>query len=420
MRAAFVVLAALAVAPPAAAQIAVRADSLYTMVDAPIADAVVLIDAAGKIAAVGPAARVPVPEGYRTLSARVVTPGLIDAHSVVGLAGILNSDADQDQLERSDPIQPELRALDAYDTRERLIDWVRSFGVTTLHTGHGPGALVSGQTMIVKTRGATVADAVVDTLAAVAMTLGPDVSRTFAPKAPGTRAKGMAMLRAELVKAREYARRQRGRGPAPAQAPARGADSTADSASAGGRDLGLEVLVAVLDGRIPVVMTAQKAGEIMAALRLRDEFGFRLILDGAAESYLVLDEIREAGVPVIVHPTMVRPGGVTENATVETARLLQEAGIPIAFQSGYESYVPKTRVVLFEAAVAAANGLPRDQALAALTIGAARILGIDGRVGSIEVGKDGDLVLFDGDPFEYTTHVCAVIIEGAVESDECR
>jgi len=383
------------------AQLAVRADTLYTMAGAPIENGVVLIRN-GKIEQVGAAQTIRIPEGYRLLEASVVTPGLIDAHSVVGLAGILNYNHDQDQLDTSDPIQPELRAIDAYNAREKLVEWVRSFGVTTLHTGHGPGAVISGQTMLVKTRGETVETALIDSVAAVAATLGPMVERYF--RSPGTRAKAVAMLRAELLKAQAYRRKLQ----------------DADSARRPEPDLGMEMLVRVLDGQIPLLITAQQVPEIMAALRLQREFGFRLILDGAAEAYLVLDEIKQAGVPVILHPTMVRPRGETVNATLETAARLHEAGIPFAFQSGFESYVPKTRVVLFEAAMAVANGLPRMAALEALTIQAARLLGIDGRVGSLEPGKDADLVLFDGDPFEYTTHVCGVIIEGELVHETCR
>ena len=109
-----------------------------------------------------------------------------------------------------------------------------------------------------------------------------------------------------------------------------------------------------------------------------------------------------------------------KNVSFETAVKLRQADIPFAFQSGYESYVPKTRVVLFEAAVAAANGLAFEDALAALTIESAKILGIDDRVGSLQKGKDADIVLFDGDPFEYTSHVCTVIIDGVVVSNTCK
>jgi imidazolonepropionase-like amidohydrolase len=123
---------------------------------------------------------------------------------------------------------------------------------------------------------------------------------------------------------------------------------------------------------------------------------------------------------VILHPTMARHSGSLENATFETARILREAGIEVALQSGFEGYVPKTRVLLFEAAMAAAYGLPFEETLRAITLAPARILGVDDRVGSLEVGKHGDLVLFDGDPFEYLTRVCTVVIEGEIVSEACR
>jgi imidazolonepropionase-like amidohydrolase len=395
-------LLALLATAPLAAQIAVRADTVYTMAGAPIPNGVVLIGKDGKIEAVGPATRVRIPRGVQVVSGKIATPGLVDAHTVVGLSGARNQPHDQDQLETSDPIQPELRAVDAYDAREVLVDWVRGFGITTLHTGHGPGALMSGQTMVVKTRGGSVADALVDSATMVAMTLGPSVSSRFSGKSPGTRAKGIAMLRATFIKAADYARKR----------------AKADTATA--RDLRLEAVARVLDGSLPALITAHRISEIQAALRLQREFGFRLVLDGAAESYMILDEIKAAGVPVILHPTMIRNNGEANSATFETAARLHAAGIPVALQSGFEGYVPKTRVVLFEAAVAAANGLPREAALATITSAAAAVIGQAKRVGSLEAGKDGDVVLFDGDPFEYTTHVCAVVIEGQVVSETCR
>jgi imidazolonepropionase-like amidohydrolase len=433
------------------AQVAVRGETVYTMAGTPIQDGVVLVGADGKIERVGPASEVQIPAGYRTLSGRVVTPGLVDAHSVVGLAGAMNQSHDQDQLDRNEAIAPELRAIDAYNAREQLVEWLRGYGVTTIHTGHGPGALVSGQTMVVKTRGDDVGEALVDTTTMVAFTLGPSVTNNF--RNAGTRSRGIALLRAELQKAREYDRRRGGTGGTPrgggaggegGETPAirdgdraaaaanprtadratneprttgggnanRGGGSGGGQEGSGARDLGLEVLVRVLNRQVPALITAQRVPEILAALRLQEEFGFDLVLDGAAESYMVIDEIRRAGVPVILHPTMVRLGG-------ETGRL-REAGIPVALQSGFEGYVPKTRVVLFEAAVAAANGLSMEDALRTITIDAARIIGQDRRVGSLERGKDGDVVVFDGDPFEYTSHVCAVVIEGHVVSERCR
>lgn len=374
------------------AQLAVKADTVYTMEGDRLTPGVILVNGSS-IEAVGAADDITIPQSYEVYESAVATPGLIDAHTVVGLAGILNQDHDQDQLETSAAIQPELRAIDAYNAREELVKFAMNKGVTTVHTGHGPGALVSGQTMIAKTPYPTVEEAVLDSVTMIAMTLGPAVSNNF--QSPGTRAKGVAMLRQQFIKAREYADKRSSDNPP-------------------SRDLGMEVLADVLEGKTTALITAHKASDIMTALRLREEFGFDMVLDGAAEAYLVLDELKEAGVPVFIHPTMIRTYGGAQNASFETAGKLQRAGIPFAFQSGYEGYVPKTRIVLFEAGIAVANGLDRRAALEALTIQAARILGIDGRVGSLAPGKDADIVLYDGDPFEYTTHVQHVVIDGKI------
>ena len=381
--------------------LAIRGATIHTMTGPQLADGVVVV-ADGKIVAVGPAAEVDIPAGARTLRADVVTPGLIDAHCVIGLAGYLNQDHDQDQLDATEPIQPELRAIDAYNPRERLVEWVRGFGVTTLHTGHAPAALVSGQTMVVKTAGAS---PVVRSTAMIAVTLGDAGRVSGDKKPPGTRSKSVAMLRAELIKGQEHRRKKADPDPDKRPAP----------------DLRLDAWEEVLAGSWPLLVTADRATDLDGALRLADEFGIRIVLDSAAESYLAVDPIRAAKVPVIIHPSMMRAGrGEAENAGYETAATLRAAGIPIALQSGYESYVPKTRVVLFEAAVASANGLSVPEALSTVTIDAARILGVADRIGSLEPGKDADLALFDGDPFEYTTHCVGVIVDGAVVADTPR
>ena len=387
--------------------IAIRGDTVHTMAGPAITDGVILIEA-GRIRQVGPAADVRIPEGTKLLRGKVVTPGLVDAHTVVGLSGYLNQPQDQDQLDTADPLQPELRAIDAYNPQERLIEWVRGFGITTIHTGHAPGALISGQTMIAKTRGATAEEAVIKPVAMVAVTLGDDARAKgddAEKKSPGTRSKAVAMLRGELVKAQEYVRKR----------------SLADETKRPDKDLRLEALSKVLAGDWPLLVTADRAADLASALRIADEFKLRIVLDSGAEAYLLTDRIKAAGVPVIVHPTMRRAGaGETENLSFETAATLKKAGIPIALQSGYEGYVPKTRVALFEAALAAANGLSFDEALATITIDAARIIGAADRVGSLAAGKDGDVAIFDGDPFEYTTHCTGVVIDGVVMSDEPR
>jgi imidazolonepropionase-like amidohydrolase len=254
----------------------------------------------------------------------------------------------------------------------------------------------------VKTTGNTVNEAVIAEVATVAATLSPIAEKSEKGKSPGTRGKMMAMLRQQFIKAQEYVRKR----------------ESAEDEKKPARDLALEVLVRVLNKEIPLMITTYRAQDIASALRLAAEFDIKIILDGAAESYLMLDEIKAAGVPVIVHATMQRAVGDAKNLSFEAAAKLRDAGIPIAIQSGYEDYVPKTRVVLFEAGLAASNKLGFDDALAAITIGPAKILGIDKRVGSLEVGKDADIALYDGDPFEYTTHCIGVIVNGQVVSAE--
>lgn len=377
------------------AQIAVKGEMVWTMAGEPIADGVVLINN-GKIEAVGPASSVTIPSNYRVITAKVVTPGLIDAHSVIGLNGYMNQPHDQMAIEGSNSIQPELRAIDAYNAEEKLIEWVRGFGVTTIHTGHQPSALISGQTMIVKTTGKNVDEAMVVPTAMIAVTLGQG-GLAGTGKSPGTRAKQIAMLRAELIKALENSKKT--------DAP---------------RDLKSEILVKVIKREIPLLISANKAQDIISALRLAKEFNIRIVLDGVAEAHLLINEIKASGFSVIIHPMMARAGGDTESLSLTTASKLKAAGIPVALQSGYEGYVPKTRVVLFEAAMAAANGLNRSDALALITIDAAKILGIDKQVGSLEKGKDADLAMYDGDPFEFTSHCTGTIINGKVVSDIIR
>lgn len=396
------VLACLAVTAASVAQVAVRGGIVHTVSGAPIQDGVVIVED-GKISFVGPQAGTEIPDGLRVLSAEVVVPGLIDARSTIGVSGYLNQDHDQDQVEESGPIQPELRAIDAYNPRETLVGWARSYGVTTIHTGHAPLALVSGQTAILKTRGETLEEALVKPLAMISATLG-EGARAGRGKAPGTRAKMAAMLRSELIRAAEYAEKR----------------ANDDPEKRPERDLRLETLAQVLAGEVPLLVTAHRAQDILTALRIREEFDIPVVLDGVAEASEVLDRIQAAEVSVIVHATMLRSRGETENLSFETASNLVEAGILTAIQGGYEAYVPKSRLVLFEAGVAAAHGLGFDNALRSITLDAARILGIEERVGSLEVGKDGDLALYDGDPFEYTTHCVGVVIEGEVVSEEVR
>ncbi|MGZ3950864.1 MAG: amidohydrolase family protein [Flavisolibacter sp.] len=381
------------------AQIAVKADTVFTVTGNPIANGVVLVKD-GKIDAVG--SNLSIPNGYTIYTAKIVTPGLIDARSVVGFSGAYNIPADQDQLEKSSPIQPELRAVDAYNPEDKLVEYVRRNGITTLHTGHGIGALFSGQTMVVKTKAGITDDVTVKPLAMIAMTIGPSVSANYT--SPGTKGKQIAMLRTELLKAQTTMKA-----------------GLKDSSKANGADLKQQMLQLLLKREVKALIEANTAVDIMDAIRLAKEFNLMLVIEGGAEAYRLIDQIKAAHAELIVHATMARASGDMLNMTMENAAILTKAGIPVSIESGFEGYVPKTRIVLFEAAAAIRYGLSYEDALKAITINPAKLLGLDKQIGSIEKGKDADLVLFNGDPFEYTTKPCMVIIDGKVEvQNQCQ
>lgn len=302
-------------------------------------------------------------------------------------------------------MQPELRALDAYHPQDALVGWIRDFGVTTVQAGPSPGQPVGGRTLITSTRSAPVDEVARVADAFVVFTLGDAAKERFASEGASSRMGNAALIRQALSAAQDYQARRKLKG--------------ADQAPL---DLGMEALVDLLEGRRKALMHAHRSDDLLTALRIAQEFKLDAVLAGAAEGWLVADRIAAAGVPVLVGPVMARSwrAGEQRNSSFENAALLADAGVRVGFMSGYEGYVPKVRVVLWEAAIAGANGLGAQRALQALTLDAARILGIDGRTGALQVGLDADLALFDGDPFETTSHACLVVGAGEILSETCH
>jgi imidazolonepropionase-like amidohydrolase len=339
------------------------------------------------------------PAGAREIRAAVVTPGFIDAHTSAGLSGLRNVAAVLDQDERTNPDGSALRALDAFDPHDPLLRFLLEHGVTVVQTGPGPANPIGGQAGIFRTHGESADAMVVRFPSAMIFNLGEIPKATYKEsRGSSTRMGTAALIRGRLLAGRHYADQRRslfGDAPEP--------------------DPGLEALGRVANGELPAIFNARRADDIETALRLTRELSLTTALAGATEAYRVRDAILSAGVPVFVGPVMERVSTPeTENASYENAAFLADTGIPIAIRSGFESYVPKNRVLLFEATVAVANGLSRDRALHAISLGPAELLGIDDDYGSVEPGKVADLALFDGDPFEYTSHVTAVVAGGEV------
>jgi len=352
------------------------------------------------------------PGGYRTLKAAYVTPGLIDAKTTAGISGAYNIPADQDQDEQTDPNTADVRAFDSFNPLEHLIEYVNSFGVTTIQVAPGLTNPVAGQAAIFKTRGEnsplmTADDMVVKPVSAIVFNLGELPKKTYGGrnKAPGTRMMTAEIIRKALFDAQAYQKKSDDWNKSDKK----------DASKRPAHDWKLESISRALKGEVPAIFNAFREDDIATALRLAKEFGIKPTISSATEAYLMRDALKAAGASVLAGPTLERIDDIeTMNATIENAALLADSDIPVALMTGYESYVPKNRVVLLEAGVAAANGLGFERALRASTIDGAKILGIADRVGSLEKAKDADVVLYDGDPFEYTSHVTAVLVNGKV------
>jgi imidazolonepropionase-like amidohydrolase len=387
--------------PKHAGRYAVRAGVLYPASGPPVKDALVLVEG-GIIRHAGRAEGVDIPAGTPILSAAAVTPGLIDADTVVGVSGRLNVPADQDQSEKTDPNQADARILDSFNPDEPLLRFFLSQGVTVIQAMPGPADVIAGQAGIFRTHGTTVEAMALRFPSAILINLGEVPKSTSPGKPPGTRMGTAAIIRNALNAAANDRKKRKG----------------AKEGSTPDRNLKLEALGLLLDKKIPAVFSAHRADDLTTALRLADEFGLDPVLCLATEAYLMADSIAASKAPVLVHPTMQRPGTPeTFNTTLNNAAILADKGVPLAIVTGYEAYVPKTRVPRYEAAMAMTNGLGPGRALRAVTLDAARILKIDDRYGSLEPGKVADVVLYDGDPFETTTHVTHVLLGGALVYD---
>lgn len=389
-------LAALTLAAGAAeSPIALVGAKILPVEGPPIERGVLLIEG-HSILAVGPEGRVTIPRGARRvdLSGKVVIPGLVDTHSHIG--GIGGADG-------SAPLQPDVRVSDSLNPFDPGYRRAVAGGITTMNVMPGSSHLLSGQTVYLKPRAArTIEEMAIrrvdgQLFGGLKMANGTNPQRAQ-PPFPGTRGKSAALVRELFVRAREYKEKLDRAGGDPEKAPP--------------RDLGLEALVEVLDGKRIVHHHTHRADDIMTVLRLREEFGFRVVLHHVSEAWKVADEIARAGVPcsaILVDS----PGGKLEAAdlTLDTGRILEKAGVLTAFHT--DDWITDARLFLRMGALAVRNGMSREGALRALTLNGAKMLDLDATVGSLAPGKDADFVVLDGDPFSVYTKVLETWIDGA-------
>jgi len=367
----------------------------------------------GKITAIG--ANVEIPGGATVLDAtgKFVIPGMIDAHCHTGVfadgVGLNHSDGN----EMTDPVMPHLRAIDAIHPEDKAFDDLREAGVTCIGTGPGSGNLVGGQTAVIKTRGRTVEEMLVRFPSGMKMALGENPKRVYGEqkRTPSTRMGNAGVLREHLTKAQAYLVRKANH--AQKLADFQAGQEDAKEPEPFETDLKMEALGKILTREIPAHIHAHRSDDIMTAIRLAKEFNLDLILIHATEGYKIADILAEEGVPCIPGPILIsRMKYELRELSCKNAAVLSKAGVKVAIQTDQFSAV---RYIRLDAAVAINEGMSDDDALRAITLTPAEMLGVDDRVGSLEVGKDADLVVLSAHPFDVAHgRVERVYIEGAV------
>jgi imidazolonepropionase-like amidohydrolase len=362
----------------------------------------VLIVHRGKIVAVGESGKISVPEDAtrRPLPGKLIMPGLVDTHSHLG--GGSGADG-------SHPIQPDCKVWETINARDPGFQKAQAGGITTVNVMPGSGHLLSGQTVYLKIRDVgnieemTIRGQGGWVMGGMKMANGTNSLRG-APF-PGTRGKSAALVREQYIKAQEYRQKL-----------ARAGD---DADKKPDRDLGLEALVEVLEGKRIVHHHTHRADDVLTVLRLAREFGFRVVLHHVSEGWKVAKEIAAAQAPCSII-VIDSPGGKLEATELrfETGAILEKAGVATAFHT--DDGITDSRLFFRSAAFAVRAGMSRKAALEGLTITAARMLDLEDRVGSLEKGKDADFIVLDGDPFSVYTKVQETWVEGGLVFDRSR
>ena len=361
----------------------------------------------GKIVALGEKLEYPDAD-YINVSGFTLIPGIIDAHCHIGMFEDGMGFEGDDGNEYSNPVTPELRAIDAINPYDRCFEEARMGGITTVVTGPGSANVIGGQFAAIKTAGSRVEDMVLCEPIAMKAAFGENPKRVYSgSKTFYTRMTVASTLRKTLIETREYDRKLR--------------EAENDESKKPAFDFKLESMLPVIRRELPLKIHAHRADDILTAIRIAKEFDLRITLDHFTEGYLIInrikDDLKQLDAGVIVGPLLSDRSKIElRNLSMTAPRTLYENGIRFAMMTDHpvipEQYLPVC------AALAVREGLPEKAALESITINAAEIVGISDRVGSIEVGKDADIAVFYGHPFDFRARCVMTLVNGEIVFDE--
>ena len=371
--------------------IALTNGRLYTIDNGIIEQGTILLDGA-KIAAVGTDVAIPADAQVIDVEGRIVTPGFIDAHTHIGIDEEIHQPIGDDCNEMTEPNTAELRAMDAINYRDLSFQDAVKAGITTVMITPGSANVFGGLVAVMKTAGSTYKEMLLNGDAGLKMAFGENPKRVYGEKdkTPSTRMATMAIARQGFYEAKEYLKK-----------------------SEEDREFSLQTehIAKALDGGIPVRAHAHRADDILTAIRMRDEFNLDLVVEHCTDGHLMVDELKEAGVPVAVGPSLSNRAKVEmENVTFRTPGVLASAGIDVAIITD----APCTPIQYLPicAGMAMREGMTEEDAFKALTIVPAKILKVDERLGSLTVGKDADVVVWNNHPMEIMGKPELVFVNG--------
>ncbi len=402
--------------------LAITNAKILTITNGTIQNGSILIEN-GKIMGIGSNIDIPAIADVYDASGCCVMPGLIDAHCHTGLFADGIGWSHSDGNEMTEPITPQLRAIDAIHPEDIAFDDLRQAGITTINTGPGSANLIGGQFACIKTKkDKTIDEMVIMAPSAMKMALGENPKNVYGDqdKAPSTRMANAAVLRTALINAQTYMEKLERYDEKFAEfnidyakwekTPKDDREDKPEKPDPVERHLKNEALIPVLQGELRAMIHCHRADDIITAIRIAEEFNLNFSIEHCTEGYRIADKLAEKDIPCVVGPVLFsRTKYELRNMTPTNPGILSNAGVKVAIQTDEMSAV---QYMLINAALAVQKGMNEEKALEAITITPAEIIGISKRVGSLETGKDADILILSGEPLDYRSHTKLVLIEG--------